>query len=99
MLNGHLKEPYAAATIDAVADRDALRSAKEWAAVVEGTDGSWLEVRHNGKCIKIRASFNSFRHSPVTPVRASLPLFARRLGAIGPLARWKRGKSAGPLLA
>jgi hypothetical protein len=48
-----LKEPYAATIIDAVTDRDALRSAKEWAAVVEGTDASWLEVRHNGKCIKI----------------------------------------------
>ena len=53
MVSGNLKEPYAATTIDADHGADAVRSAKKWAAVVAGTDGSWLEVRHNGKVIKI----------------------------------------------
>jgi hypothetical protein len=52
VVRGKRLATIAEATIKAKTHREAVRRARQWAATVEGNVGSWLEVLHNGACIK-----------------------------------------------
>ena len=52
MANGSLDAPYEGVSIEAANIAEALQKAKKWAASVEVSDNSWLQILLDGRSVR-----------------------------------------------